>query len=318
MPARRFIVCPASVGLAAGAAWWVWRHQRSAAVAVWAAGSGEQVRAGPLSLRTVGSAEPVVLLLHGMIAAGNSFGAVYDGLAEEATLVVPDLLGFGASMQTSGPTDAAAHLQALDAALRAIGLDRRPTIVAGHSMGGALALRWAATHTDQARAVLAFGAPLYRDRAEAGGHVAGMGRMEALLAGDGWLPRTVCAWMCRHRTVASWIAVAYRPDLPVAVARSGVKHTWATYSGSMDGLIRDPGWGAALARLRRAGIPVSLVAGSRDAVPVAGLAAELAHTHPNISVVVHPYADHGLPLTDPEWCRQLIRSALDVGRGCGE
>ena len=314
MPSGRLVVQWPGLGLAAGVGWWTWRHGRSATVAAWSAGSGEQRRAGQLSVRTVGSGEPVILLLHGMIAAGNSFGAAYDELAEVATLVVPDLLGFGDSMQTSGGIDAAAHVRALDDALRVLGLDRRPTVVVGHSMGGGLALRWAAGHTDRVRAVVALGAPLYLNRVEADEHVAAMGRMEALLAGDGMRSRLLCAWMCRHRTLASWIAVAYRPDLPVPVARSGVKHTWATYTGSMDGLIRDDGWREALDRLARACIPVHLAAGARDPVPVAGRAEELAGSHPNITVAVHPYADHGLPMTDPEWCRRLIAGAIEVGR----
>ncbi len=126
-----------------------------------------------------------MLLLHGMIAAGNSFGATYDELAEVATLVVPDLLGFGGSMLTSGPIDSAAHVRALDEALCDLGLAERPTVVVGHSMGGGLALRWAAANTERVQAVVTFGAPLYRDRAEADKHVHGMGRMQALLSGDG-------------------------------------------------------------------------------------------------------------------------------------
>lgn len=265
----------AAFGMAS--AWWAWRHRRSPAVATWAPGHGDIHRAGPLQVRTAGSAEPVVLLLHGMVGAGNSFGAAYDALAEHATVVIPDLLGFGESMEVTGRADAAAHIAAIDAALLALGLHDRSTVVAEHSMGGTLALRWAAEHTDRVRAVVAFGAPLYRNRAEADTHIAGMGRMEALFAGDGALPRAVCAWMCRHRT-ASWITVAYRPDLPVPVARSGVRHTWATYSGSLSGLIRNTGWSDALDALGRAGIPVSLVAGATDPVPVIGRAAELADT----------------------------------------
>ncbi len=307
----RLVVQWAGLGLGAGVGWWTWRHGRSATVAAWAAGSGEQRRAGRLSVRTVGSGEPVILLLHGMIAAGNSFGAAYDELAEVATLVVPDLLGFGGSLQTSGRIDAAAHVRALDDALRVLGLDRQPTVVVGHSMGGGLAIRWAACHTDRVRAVVALGAPLYVNRVEADEHVAAMGRMEALLAGDGMPSRLLCAWMCRHRTLASWIAVAYRPDLPVPLARSGVRHTWATYSGSMDGLIRHDSWREALDRLARACIPVHLAAGVRDPVPVAGRAEELARSHPHITVAVHPYADHGLPMTDPEWCRRLIAGAME-------
>ncbi len=261
-------------------------------------------------MRILGSGEPVVLLLHGMVAAGNSFGAAYDTLSEHATVVVPDLLGFGGSMSTTQVTDASAHIAALDAALAVLGLDRRPTVVAGHSMGGCLALRWASQHTDRVRSVLTFGAPLYLNRAEADEHVAGMGRIQALLAGDGPLPRAACGWMCRHRTIASWIAVAYRPDLPVAVARSGVRHTWSTYSSSFNGLIRDTSWYAALDVLGRSRIPVTLAAGSADPVPVPGRAAELAHTWPRLRQLLHPHGDHGLPLTDPEWCRRLVADAV--------
>lgn len=300
------------LGLAGGAACWGWRHQYSTAVASWAPSVGQHVQAGPLRVRTLGSAEPVVLLLHGMVAAGNSFGAAYDVLAEHATVVVPDLLGFGGSMETTGPADAAAHIAVLDAALAALGLDQRPTVVAGHSMGGTLALRWAAGHPDRVRAVVTFGAPLYRDRAEADHHIAGMGRMEALLAGDGALPRRACAWMCRHRAIASWMAVAYRPDLPVPVARSGVQHTWSSYSGSLNGLVRDTGWCAALAVLGGGGVPVTLAAGAGDPVPVPGRTAELAHTWPNVTERTHPDGNHDLPLTDPQWCRRLVADAVST------
>jgi pimeloyl-ACP methyl ester carboxylesterase len=182
-----------ALGMAGGVAWWGWRHQRSTAVSAWAPSRGRHLRAGPLRVRVLGSGEPVVLLLHGMVGAGNSFGAAYDALAEDATVVVPDLLGFGGSMETTGPTDAPAHIAALDAALAALGLQDRPAVVAGHSMGGTLALRWAAHHADRVRSVVTFGAPLYRNRLEADEHVAGMGRMEALLAGDGPLPRALPA-----------------------------------------------------------------------------------------------------------------------------
>lgn len=71
------------------------------------ASRGPVRHAGPLQVRVLGAGETVVLLLllHGMIGAGNSFGAVYDALAEHATVVVPDLLGFGGSRNATGPND---------------------------------------------------------------------------------------------------------------------------------------------------------------------------------------------------------------------
>ncbi len=304
------VLSSGALELAAAGSWWALRHQRSQAVARWAPGGGRQRRAGPLHVRVLGSGEPVLLLLHGLAGAGNSFGVAYDDLARGATVVIPDLLGFGGSMDVTGPADAQAHIAALDAALAALGLQDRPTIVAGHSMGGVLAIHWAAAHSDTARSVLTFGAPLYVNRAEADAHIGAIGRMEALLAGDGPLPRAACAWMCRHRSAASWLAVAYRPDLPVPVARSGVKHTWSTYSSAMDGLIRDDGWLPALDGLTR--VPLTLAVGECDPVPVPGRAAELARTRPALRSVVHPQADHGLPFTHPDWCRRLISEALTV------
>ncbi len=300
------------LGLAGCVTWWMWRHWQSAAVASWSPSAGRAIRAGNLRVRVLGSGTPVILLLHGMVSAGDSFGAAYDMLSKDATLVVPDLLGFGGSMETAVSTEASAHIAALDAVLSELRLQDRPVLVAGHSMGGVLALRWAAQHADRVLAVVTFGAPLYRDRVEADAHIRRMGRLEALLAGDGPLPRAACGWMCRHRTAASWLAAAYRPGLPISVARSGVKHTWMTYSGSFDGLIRDSAWESALETLQRANIPVTLVAGARDPVPVNGRAEQLAHSRPNISQLTHPDSDHGLPLTDPHWCRLLLARVLSA------
>ena len=310
-PARgRRALRVAASGVIAGIGWWGRRHCRSTAVAAWMPGGGREFRAGPLHVRTLGSGQPVVLLLHGMAGAGNSFGAVYDRLAGQATVVIPDLLGFGRSMDITARTDAGAHVTALDDALAGLGLQDRPTVVAGHSMGGLLALRWAAEHRDTVRSVVAFAPPLYRSRAESDAHIAGLGRMESLLAGDGRIPRAACAWMCRHRTAASWMAVAYRPDLPIPVARSGVEHTWNSYSGSMNGLIRDAGWGESLERLRHAQIPVTLAVGASDPALVPGRNTELARTRLGVTSVVHPVAGHGLPLTHPEWCQRLVADAL--------
>ena len=183
-------------------------------------------------------------------------------------------------------------------------------MVVGHSMGGLLALRWAAEHRDRVRSVVTFAPPLYRSRAEADAHIAGLGRMESLLAGDGRLPCAACAWMCHHRTAASWMAVAYRPDLPTPVARSGVEHTWNSYSGSMNGLIRDAGWGESLERLCHAQIPVTLAVGASDPALVPGRVTDLARTRPGVTSLVHPVAGHGLPLAHPEWCQRLVADAL--------
>lgn len=295
---------------AAGSALWVRRHVTAPAVRSWAPGAGQRVRTGTMSVRTFGTGEQAAVLLHGLGGTGDAFGSMYDELGQRARVLVPDLPGFGASMDSPGRTGLTSHEDALDEMLDRFGLSHHPLVVAGHSMGGSLALRWAARHAGQVRAVLTFGAPLYLDRAEADARLRSMGRIEAGLAGDRRVARATCDWMCRHRTAASWLTAGYRPDLPVRLARRGVEHTWASYAGAVDGLIRDGGWRPALARLAQGEVEVTLVEGTADPVPVPGRAAALAARLPSVHVAPRP-GGHDLPLTDPIWCADAIAARLD-------
>lgn len=302
-----------AVGLLASG--WTAGHVASPAVRGWRPGTGRIVVAGPLHARVFGAGEPVILLLHGMVAGGNCFGAGFDALGRRGTVVVPDLLGFGASMDITDPFTAVAHLDALDSLLDALGLLGRPMVVAGHSMGGAVALRCAARQVATVRAVLTFCAPLYRTRSEADAGMRRLGRANALMAGDGPLPEAACAWMCRYRSAASWLGVALRPDLPLPIARSAVLHTWASYRGSLNELIRHPGWESALHELDRATVPVTLAEATGDPVPVPGRAAELATHLGAVGHDIHPGGNHLLPLADSAWCSRLIGASIDGGGG---
>lgn len=306
----------ATMTIAGAAAIWLTRHASARSVRGWRSGGGISRRAGILQVRTFGSGAPVVLLLHGMAAAGNSFGAAFDRLGDSARVVVPDLLGFGGSMLPPGEVSGEDHLDALDAMLAALGLTQAPLIVVGHSMGGPLALRFAARHIDRVRIVITLCAALYRDDAEADARIAQMGPFEAALTGDGPLPYRLCAWVCQHRTVAGWVAIAIRPDLPVTVARSGVKHTWDSYRGALDRLLRAPDWEPALDRLAAADIPVILVEGGVDPVPVPGRAAALAETAGSVRHLVLENATHLLPLSEGDWCAALLVKQAFAAKTC--
>ncbi|MDQ4011547.1 MAG: hypothetical protein M3228_12840 [Actinomycetota bacterium] len=71
------------------------RHAHSSSVRRWRAGTGRSLQAGPLQVRTFGSGQPVVLLLHGMAAAGNGFGAAFDRLGESVTALDSMLAALG-------------------------------------------------------------------------------------------------------------------------------------------------------------------------------------------------------------------------------
>ena len=96
-----------------------------------------------LAYRRSGSGPPVVLL-HGIPGSAESWREVADGLIGGYDVIVPDLLGFGASDQ---PEDlrglhAVAQACALDDLIDELGVG--PVTVVGHDFGGPVALSLAA------------------------------------------------------------------------------------------------------------------------------------------------------------------------------
>jgi magnesium chelatase accessory protein len=108
---------------------------------------GRQVRAGGYAWHVQVSPPPrpdapVLLLLHGSGASAHSWAGLLPVLALEAGVVAPDLPGHGFTRGGEGEKLSLAHVaQALQALLGE--LEVRPALVAGHSAGAALALRWA-------------------------------------------------------------------------------------------------------------------------------------------------------------------------------
>lgn len=89
----------------------------------------------------------VVVLLHGMNFGGFYFGGPIDALRNAGyRVVVPDQIGFGRSSKPVIPynfNDMAANTRKL---LQSLGINR--AAIVGHSMGGMLAARFAATNGD--------------------------------------------------------------------------------------------------------------------------------------------------------------------------
>ena len=305
-PARTAV----GAGLAGATGAWVVAHRRSPVVRNWSPPAGNAVVAGPLVVRDVGVGAPLILL-HGLLSSGDVFGAAYDRLADRHRVIAPDLLGFGRSMdQARTRFSLPDHLDALDAMAGELQLPASGWTIAGHSLGGVLALHWAARHSSGVDRVVSFSAPLHDSRSAALEAIDRTGPFERLSVRNVTAARKVCGWMCRHRTLAGHLAVLASPKLPVHLARTGVLHTWPAYQGALE-VILDSRWGDALDALADAGVPVTLAAGAQD--PLVGLTTfGAARQRKNVSVSVHPYADHSLTLTEPHWCiGQLTGTQLD-------
>jgi pimeloyl-ACP methyl ester carboxylesterase len=258
----------------------------------------------PLSARVLGHGPPVVLL-HGLGASGRYWGAAYDRLGDDHLLVVPDLLGFGASPRPDhgyGPDE---HAAAVCGCLDLAGVTE-PAVLVAHSAGTIVALRTASTRPDRVRAVISIGPPLYPNAQEAARRVAGMGMMARLFANNGRVAEQVCRWVCQHRELAARLAVVATPDLPPEIAADGVQHTWHSYSETLMGLVFAGDLSAWFDEIDQ---PVVFVAGDRDAVCDREWLRMLTDRHDNVRLETWP-GDHHLPLTNPDAIIELVRRSL--------
>jgi pimeloyl-ACP methyl ester carboxylesterase len=288
-------------------------HRRAARARVeWSPPRGREHH-GSLHARVLGDQRPAgvaVVLLHGFMGSNRYWGGAFDQLAGSGPLVVPDLLGFGDSPQPPAGYGADDHVDAVLATLDELGV-AAPLVVAGHSFGGQLALRLAARLPSRVRAVLLFGPPLFADPEAARAKVAGMDHLGGLLTLDTPAARRLCIWFHQHRRASAGLARLLRPELPPPIARDASSHTWASYWGTMEGVIlaaQGEGWLAE----RRA--PVSMVVGSEDGMVDAAYLAALAARYPGVTLRRVPGGGHDLPLTHPGLCvEEISRARADAG-----
>lgn len=280
--------------LAAGA-WWVLRS-RSELVRAWEPSELDLRTEAHLPARVGGSGEPTFVVLHGLGATADSFGRGFDELSSHGRVVLPDLLGFGRALDLAADDFALArHLEALDATERTLG-SGGSLVVAGHSLGGALALRWAARHASRVTQVVTWGAPLYVDVDGARRRIPGA--MQRAVAIDTDLAAWMCARMCAHRGAAAALAVLSSPTTPPALARQAVLHTWPAYRDALGHLVFNAGWIDAVRDLDAAGVPVRLVWGHDDHVGDPAEVESVTAAMANVEVV-RVAGGHRYPLVSP-------------------
>ena len=279
------------------------RFRRSIA---WAAGAGT-AHDGALHARSIGDGTAGVLLLHGLGGSNAYWGAAYDTLAGTGRLIVPDLLGFGASPRPSSGYTAADHVEALTSLLDELGVTG-PIVVAAHSFGCLVALALAERCPDLVVGVVAFCPPLYPDEATARERVAGLGWLDHQLAMDGRWAEITCRWVCKHRSAAAVVASLVRPGLPAVIRRDGVQHSWASYSQSFRQVLASAEGGRWLTNLH---VPVELVAGAEDPATDLVYLRQLAEQQPYVKLTIRDGADHDLPLTNPTDAVAVIMRTAD-------
>ena len=244
-----------------------------------------------------------VLLLHGLGATAASLAGLARALAGGGvSTLAPDLLGHGESRSTGTRFRLPEQVDALGRLLDGHGLAR--VDVVAHSYGCAVTAALATAHPDRVGRVVLVCPPVFPDEAAA----------RRILGETSWLARRtvdgaplaslVCGAMCLLRAPLARVAPRMAPDVPAAVARAGVAHSYPAFRDALEALLgptlRD--WLAAPT------VPTVLVVAEDDvtAPPAAVRAVPRAKQVALRSVA----GDHLVPVTDPDRLAGLVTAAL--------
>ncbi len=94
-----------------------------------------------VSYRTAGDGPEVIVLVHGITGSSDTWADVIPVLAEDFTVVAPDLLGHGQSAKPRGDYSLGAYASGVRDLVASLGHDHATVI--GHSLGGGVAMQLA-------------------------------------------------------------------------------------------------------------------------------------------------------------------------------
>jgi pimeloyl-ACP methyl ester carboxylesterase len=107
-----------------------------------------------------GSGERCFVLVHGMGGRWQHWLETIPALAERGRVLALDLPGFGCSEPSAAGTSLDGFADAAAELARQLGVGR--VVLAGHSMGGPIAIRFAARHPDLAEAIVPVAGAVYQ------------------------------------------------------------------------------------------------------------------------------------------------------------
>jgi len=280
---------------------------------------------GDVAWRAFGAGPDTVVLLHGLPGTNVVWGHDFDRLGARARVIVPDLPGFGGSMLAAAPEhalgDVVDELESLlddlavpygDGDAAGDRADPRAThrlVLVGHSYGSLVALAWAARRGDVDAVVLAC-PPFFSTAIDGRERIARMARGAGWFAHETVFAQLACEAMCRVRPLARLAAPIAAPHLPMAVARSGIEHTWASYLGALRTVL-GCGWQTSLDATLASGTAVHIVEGAGDVLTVNGRGASVAATHDGVTHEELPGAAHELPMSHGEQVAAIVERVLD-------
>jgi pimeloyl-ACP methyl ester carboxylesterase len=240
-----------------------------------------------------------LVFIHGFPLSRGAWSRQVAAFQAKYRVIAPDLRGFGESGASSGPVFMSRYAEDIHALLLHLGTG--PVILAGHSMGGYVAMAFAKAFPDLVRGLVLVGTKAGGDAPEVAA------------------ARRTTAEKVRREGIASVVEAmapkmlsASNPDAAMALAVRGLMQPASPDGviGALLGMAERPDAGAWIGTIR---VPTLVVAGADDILILPSESKSLATVIPDAQLTLIPRAGHLVAFEQPAAFNEALSDWLTWG-----
>ncbi len=244
----------------------------------------------------------VVVLLHGFPLDRSLWKAQVAGLQGRYRVIVPDLRGHGDSPSPAGSYPMEAMADDVAGLLEALKIGE-PVVLGGLSMGGYVALAFAARYADRLRGLMLINTKASADSPEAAqGRETQAKEVEAAGSADPVVDKMIPKLFAESTR-------KQRPEVIEVVVEQMRKTSVDGVAGALRGMALRPDRTTDLAGIK---VPTLVLTGEEDQLIPIEESRRMMETLPKGELIVIPKAGHLTPLENPEATTTAILKYLDA------
>ena len=255
---------------------------------------------------------PAVMFLHGITGSRRYWRRKVRALARDFRLILPDLIGFGLSPKPYAEYTIDLFRESVRALVEEVGLADRPIIIVGHSLGGLIALEYAARYGPHVSRMALLSLPRFSDPATA--HAIfwrGSPHYRRLLN-----EHSLAETLSQIKRSGLEITLRYILRFPWAVLIDSHKFTFRSLTSTLEHCLLNYQVDRILPRVPP--IPTLLIHGERDSVAPLSHVRPLPALYPFMTLRTMKGTGHHLFLTHTRECLELISGFIEESQvKCG-
>ena len=251
---------------------------------------------------------PPLLFLHGITGSRRYWLKRVRHLAGPYRLILPDLIGFGLSPKPHITYEMDVFRDSVRRLVEEMGLSGRPLAIVAHSLGGLIALEYAAKFAGEVRCIAILSLPRYQDAAMAHALFWRGSPHYRRLLNEHSLKET----LAQMRRSGLELTLRYLLRFPWPVLVDSHKFTFRSLTSTLESCLLNYQVDSILPRVPP--IPTLLIHGEQDSVAPIALIRDLPDRYPQFRVAAVRGTGHHVFLTHTRRCLGLIQGFLEEHR----